>query len=67
MAPAVDELTVPTTDSWSDNDQKISVRSAPGYLFDLLLRSKLEASPEEVYNVLTDPGEWCCHPELCKS
>jgi hypothetical protein len=46
----------PSVDSWSDKDQSIHVRSVPGFLFDLVLRSRLEGTPDEVYAVLTVQG-----------
>eukprot|EP00775_Hariotina_reticulata_P013383 gene13383-13510_t len=46
----------PTVDTWSDKNQKIEVsQPGQGFLYDLILRAKLDASPEDVYTVLIDP------------
>ncbi|GBF88402.1 hypothetical protein Rsub_01114 [Raphidocelis subcapitata] len=47
----------PSVEDWSEKNQKIVVRTTPGsgYLADLVLRSKVDATPDEVYSVLTHP------------
>ncbi|KAI8467121.1 MAG: hypothetical protein J3K34DRAFT_524027 [Monoraphidium minutum] len=56
-AAEVEEHNVPTVEDWSEKDSKIVVRTEPGanVLADLILRSKVPASPDEVYAVLKHP------------
>jgi hypothetical protein len=49
---------VPSVESWRDADQRIEVSSRPGFLWNVLLRARINASPDEVYSILTDE-----HPE----
>ncbi|KIY98108.1 hypothetical protein MNEG_9855 [Monoraphidium neglectum] len=52
-----EDLEVPTVEDWSEKDCKVVVRTTPGsnLLADLVLRAKVDASPDEVYAVLTNP------------
>lgn len=57
-AAASVEPAVPTVEGWTDTkDARIVVRTTPGsdLLADLVLRAKVDASPEETYAVLTHP------------
>lgn len=49
-----DDMHVPNVENWSDADQKIVVTSKPGFLWSVLLRAKIDASPDIVYKILTD-------------
>ncbi|KAF6254530.1 hypothetical protein COO60DRAFT_311664 [Scenedesmus sp. NREL 46B-D3] len=45
----------PSVDSWSEKDQRIVVsQPASGFLYDLILRAKIDAPPDDVYDVLRD-------------
>lgn len=44
-----------TVESWNEKDQEIVVSQPAGFLFDILLRAKVESAPEDVYAILTDP------------
>uniref|UniRef100_A0A383VA10 Coenzyme Q-binding protein COQ10 START domain-containing protein n=1 Tax=Tetradesmus obliquus TaxID=3088 RepID=A0A383VA10_TETOB len=47
----------PSVDSWSEKDQRIVVsQPASGFLYDLILRAKIDAPPDDVYTVLRDPN-----------
>lgn len=47
---------LPSVDSWSEKDQRIIVsQPAAGFLYDLILRAKIDAHPDDVYAVLKDP------------
>jgi hypothetical protein len=58
MAPETQETHVPSVENWSDAEQQLVVTSKPGFLWNVLLRGKIQASPTDVYNILTDE-----HPE----
>ncbi len=45
-----------TLDAWSDKDQSIVVSQPEGFMFDVLMRAKVMAAPEDVYAILTDPN-----------
>lgn len=45
-----------TTESWSEADQRIRVTQPAGFLFNLELNAKVDAPPDDVYAILTDPG-----------
>lgn len=45
-----------TVDNWSDKDQKIQVKEDKGFHLQLQLRARIDAPPEEVFHILTDPA-----------
>ncbi|KAF8065845.1 OCT4 [Scenedesmus sp. PABB004] len=52
---AADEA-APSVDAWSEADQRIIVsQPAAGFLYDLILRARIDAAPDAVYAVLTHP------------
>jgi hypothetical protein len=44
-----------TVNSWNEKDQEIVISQPAGLLFDILLRAKVQSSPEDIYAILTDP------------
>ncbi|KAG2501851.1 hypothetical protein HYH03_000349 [Edaphochlamys debaryana] len=49
------EGAIDRAEAWHEGDTTINVSERPGFLYTLQLRSKIDASPAEVFDVLTDP------------
>ncbi|KAG2448948.1 hypothetical protein HYH02_005704 [Chlamydomonas schloesseri] len=45
-----------TTEAWNEKNQAITVTEGNGFLYNLKLRAKVDASPSEIYDILTDPN-----------
>lgn len=45
----------PSVEDWEQKDQRIIVSTPAGFLFQLQLNAKIDATPDEVFDVLVDP------------
>ncbi|PNW88525.1 hypothetical protein CHLRE_01g033150v5 [Chlamydomonas reinhardtii] len=45
-----------TTEAWKEKDQAITVTEGNGFLYNLKLRAKVDATPSDIYDILTDPN-----------